>query len=350
MKAPQMDCDYDVEGSIPLGGNGEKVLTPSNNNAEFNVHRSHVSSNNVGTTMTRSQKLDSSANPKESSDSSVRVSREDGITAGKNEDDDDRNKEMEKPEEAPASLPSTSTQSSIRWLIIIGVMSASLLVGLIAGVSVAFTRDKGNTGAGGTDGAGNDDSASLLSTGNPDDLPSSDTTLGLIYNEGILRCGVAIEARGFASTNPKTGRMEGFDADLCRAVAAGIFGPDNLDDRVEFVPTSAVERWRSLQGRKSDVLALVSTHTMEREVFEVRWRNSSHGILFFLLTVFVVMFARLPHKRVTRSRSLIFTMDYNLLEFLNMSFVPTMPISLKVARKPKSAPTMGRLMLISSCR
>jgi hypothetical protein len=263
MNAPKTGINFDVEGTIPFGGNGDSVEHPSNNGNN---------SNNVGENTAGSQHFLSYANPKDSSDSSVRVRRVDIFTGVDDEDQGDYSKEIEKPEEAPATPPSTTTHRSIRWMIIIGVMTVLLLVGLIAGVSLALSRDHGNPSANVADGQ---TEGSSSGTGNPDDVPTSDTTLGRIYNEGILRCGIGIEYIGFSSTNPKTGRMEGFDADLCRAVAAGIFGPDNIDARVEFVPISTVERWSSLHDRKYDVLAQVSTHTMEREVMEV---NSSHGI------------------------------------------------------------------------
>jgi hypothetical protein len=267
MNAPKTGINFDVEGTIPFGANGDSVEHPCNNGNN---------SNNVEKSSAGSQNLVSYAHPKESSDSSVRVTRVDIFTGVDDEDHDDYNKEIEKPEEAPASRPSATTPRSIRWMIIIGVMTVLLLVGLIAGVSLALTRDNGNPSANVLDG---ETEGSSSGTGNPDDVPTSDTTLGRIYNEGILRCGVGIEYIGFSSTNPKTGRMEGFDADLCRAVAAGIFGPDNIDDRVEFVPISTIDRWSSLHDKKYDVLAQVSTHTMEREVMEVRWRNSSHCLL-----------------------------------------------------------------------
>jgi hypothetical protein len=312
LNAPQTDSDFDVEGTIPFGGIGDSVENPSNNSRELNLHRSHGSNftnnnnnnSNVGTATAGSANLVSLASPKESSDSSARVGIRQGeaITGGKDDkDNDENNKEIKDPEEAPAGRPSTTTRRSIRWLIIIGVMSVLLLVGLIVAVSLALTRGNGDpsteestNGTDGENGAGSDGSTSSSGTGNPDEVPSSDATLGRIYNEGILRCGVPVDQRGFAITNPETGRMEGFDADLCRAVAAGIFGPDNIDDRVEFVPISAFERWSALQDRTYDVLARTTTHTMEREVLEVRWRNIYMDInfgnkKFLLLTVFVAL-------------------------------------------------------------
>jgi Bacterial extracellular solute-binding proteins, family 3 len=291
LNAPQTDSDFDVEGSMPFGGIGDKIENPTTS-TEFNLHGSHGSNHNVipnqigttttTTTTTGSQNLVSLANFKDSS-ARTGIKRGESITGGKNRDDE--NKVITEPEEEAPNTTSTTTRRSIRWLIIIGIMSVLLLVGLIVAVSLALTRDdndpsadsSSNGGADSDKNGGDTSGSSSGSNSNLNDVPSSDTTLGLIYKEGILRCGVPVEQRGFASVNTTTGRMEGFDADLCRAVAAGIFGTDNLDDRVEFVPVSAFERWSSLQERKYDVLARTTTHTMEREVLEVRKKKiSSH--------------------------------------------------------------------------
>jgi hypothetical protein len=300
LNAPQTDSDCDVEGSMPFGGIGERIENPCSS-VEFNLHGVHGSSNNLTdnnlgtkptiTTRAESQNLVSLARPQYSS-ARTSVGRDETITVSK--DVDDEKKVTQELEEAPDGRPSTTNRRSIRWLIVIGVVSVLLLVGLIVTVSVALTRDNDDRSAdasnGGTDGnSGAGDSSS--GGENPNEGPTSDTTLGRIYSEGILRCGVPVEQRGFASVNTKTGRMEGFDADLCRAVAAGIFGPDNLDDRVEFVPVSAFERWSFLQDRKYDVLARTTTHTMEREVLEVRMERPflMDLDLFVLLTVFVIL-------------------------------------------------------------
>jgi hypothetical protein len=360
LNAPQTDSDFDVEGSMPFGGIGDKIENP-NTSSEFNLHGSYGSNNvakhDVGTTMAGSSNLVSLANLKDSS-ARVGIGRGEAITGDKNEDDD--NIVMKEPVEAAGGRPSTTTRRSIRWLIVIGVLSVLLLVGLIAAVSVALTRDNESASTDASNGETNDDNSSendgsdsSSGTVNPDERPSPDTTLGRIYNEGILRCGVPVEQRGFASTNTKTGRMEGFDADLCRAVAAGIFGPDNLDDRVEFVPVSAFERWGSLQDKKYDVLARTTTHTMEREVLEVR-RNCSCGfgleieVLSFDSLSCSLAFFSLPLLRVTHSRSPIFTMGYNLLEFLNTSIARMMPMSRRHVPKPKFVSSMERLISKSS--
>ncbi|KAL3917910.1 MAG: hypothetical protein SGARI_007597 [Bacillariaceae sp.] len=174
------------------------------------------------------------------------------------------------------------SRRSLKWLIGIGVASVLLLVGLIVAVSVALTSGNNsssdasasNPGSGNTGGTGGGNLApgeTLPPLEGGDMGPDPDTTLGRIYNEGILRCGVPVEQPGFAKINTDTDRMEGFDADLCRAVAAGIFGPDNLEYRIEFMPVTAFDRFQDLHDGTFDVLARTTTHTMEREVLERSW-------------------------------------------------------------------------------
>ena len=59
----------------------------------------------------------------------------------------------------------------------------------------------------------------------------------------------------------------------CRAVAAGIFGIERYlaDDQelVEFVALEAAERFEKLDDGTVDVLLAITTHTMDRAVFEV---------------------------------------------------------------------------------
>ncbi|KAL3916111.1 MAG: hypothetical protein SGARI_008028, partial [Bacillariaceae sp.] len=178
----------------------------------------------------------------------------------------------------------------MKWMIIIGVVSLLLLTGLIVAVSVALTSgnrnnnnsDSSSTESSATGGGGDGEGGTTPGQGNggagpgntfapldPNgDAPSLDTTLGRIYNEGVLRCGVPADQPGFAYRNPDTDRMEGFDADLCRAVASAIFGPENLEYRIEFTPVTAFDRFQDLSDGKFDVLSRTTTHTMEREVLE----------------------------------------------------------------------------------
>ena len=76
-------------------------------------------------------------------------------------------------------------------------------------------------------------------------------TLETVKQRGKLVCGVSLATPGFAAPNDQ-GRMEGFDADICRAVAAAVFGDG---DKVEYVPTNNNTRFQALQSGEIDVLS-----------------------------------------------------------------------------------------------
>jgi len=104
------------------------------------------------------------------------------------------------------------------------------------------------------------------------ELDVGPNTLSTIERRGRLICGVST-LRGFASKN-KEGIWEGFEVDLCRAVAAGIFGKDKFHNRqtepVDFVPLAAGERFSSLNDKTIDLLVAMTSQNIERSLHEVR--------------------------------------------------------------------------------
>ena len=87
-------------------------------------------------------------------------------------------------------------------------------------------------------------------------------TLDDVKARGNLICGVSTGVVGFAAPND-AGRWEGFDVEMCRAVAAAIF---NDQDAVSFVPTTSSERFTVLQSGEVDMLARNTTWTFSRDV------------------------------------------------------------------------------------
>ncbi len=86
-------------------------------------------------------------------------------------------------------------------------------------------------------------------------------TLQAVRDRGSLRCGVSTVAVGFAEPQDD-GSFNGFDADYCRALAAAIFGDANA---VEFVGTTAAERFTVLANGGVDVLFRTTTWTQSRD-------------------------------------------------------------------------------------
>ncbi len=86
-------------------------------------------------------------------------------------------------------------------------------------------------------------------------------TLDETKARGHVRCGVSQGLPGFSNTDDK-GNWTGLDVDLCRAIAAAIFGDPS---KVKFTPLSAKERFTALQSGEVDVLSRNTTWTMTRD-------------------------------------------------------------------------------------
>ncbi len=87
-------------------------------------------------------------------------------------------------------------------------------------------------------------------------------TLDDIKAKGYVQCGVSTGVPGFEAPDDK-GEWAGFDVDICRAVAAGIFGDKT---KVKFTPTTAKSRFPALQSGEVDLLSRVTTWTFDRDV------------------------------------------------------------------------------------
>ncbi|MBR1120270.1 amino acid ABC transporter substrate-binding protein [Bradyrhizobium lablabi] len=86
-------------------------------------------------------------------------------------------------------------------------------------------------------------------------------TLKAVKERGALNCGVGQGLLGFSSQDDKN-NWTGLDVDVCRAMAAAIFGDPA---KVTFVPLDASSRFTALQSNGIDVLSRNSTWTMSRE-------------------------------------------------------------------------------------
>lgn len=87
-------------------------------------------------------------------------------------------------------------------------------------------------------------------------------TLDDVKARGKLNCGVTTGLVGFAAPDAN-GVWEGFDVDVCRAVAAAVLGDATA---VEFVPTTGKTRFTALASGEIDMLARNTTWTFSRDV------------------------------------------------------------------------------------
>jgi general L-amino acid transport system substrate-binding protein len=88
-------------------------------------------------------------------------------------------------------------------------------------------------------------------------------TLADTKARGHVRCGVSQGLPGFSNPD-ENGNWTGIDVDVCRAVAAAIFGKGGAD-KVEYFPTSAKERFTKLTAGEYDILSRNTTWTLSRD-------------------------------------------------------------------------------------
>jgi len=94
------------------------------------------------------------------------------------------------------------------------------------------------------------------------------STLENVVKRGSVRCSVTAGTPGFSLPN-NDGKYVGLDVDVCRAVAAAIFGDP---EKVTFIPLTAASRFTALQSGEIDILLNTTTWTLGRE--------ATNGILF----------------------------------------------------------------------
>ncbi|MBN8897572.1 MAG: amino acid ABC transporter substrate-binding protein [Rhodospirillales bacterium] len=87
-------------------------------------------------------------------------------------------------------------------------------------------------------------------------------TLDTVRARGAVSCGVNVGLGGFSMPDSQ-GVWRGLDVDVCRAVAAAVFGDAT---KVKYVPTTGTSRFTALQSGEIDILSRNTTLTFVRDV------------------------------------------------------------------------------------
>jgi general L-amino acid transport system substrate-binding protein len=90
---------------------------------------------------------------------------------------------------------------------------------------------------------------------------ASASTLSDVKAKGFVQCGVNSALLGFSQPDA-SGNYAGFDVDLCKAVAAAVFGDVT---KVKYTPLSAKDRFTALQSGEIDLLSRNTTWTINRD-------------------------------------------------------------------------------------
>jgi len=86
-------------------------------------------------------------------------------------------------------------------------------------------------------------------------------TLQTVRERGVLQCGVTTGFAGFSAPDSQ-GNWQGLDVDMCRAVAAAVFGDAS---KFKAVPLNSQQRFTALQSGEIDMLARNTTVTQQRD-------------------------------------------------------------------------------------
>src|SRR5215212_136534 len=91
--------------------------------------------------------------------------------------------------------------------------------------------------------------------------PQAGPTLDKVKQAGTLVCGVNTGLAGFSQPDSQGG-YAGLDIDICKAIAAAIFGDS---EKVKYVPLTAQQRFTALQSGEVDILSRNTTWTLQRD-------------------------------------------------------------------------------------
>jgi general L-amino acid transport system substrate-binding protein len=86
-------------------------------------------------------------------------------------------------------------------------------------------------------------------------------TLDVVKERGVVLCGVTTGFAGFSAPDDK-GVWRGLDVDMCRGVAAAVFGDAG---KFKAVPLNSQQRFTALQSGEIDLLARNTTVTQQRD-------------------------------------------------------------------------------------
>ncbi|MFN0029052.1 MAG: glutamate ABC transporter substrate-binding protein [Acidimicrobiales bacterium] len=113
----------------------------------------------------------------------------------------------------------------------------------------------------------------------PDPLPPpgqmpAGSYMAEIQRRGTLIVGTSIDTKLFAAINPETNKIEGFDIDMARLVAAAIFGPKDLDQRLDLQGITYAQRIPKVRSGEVDLVA----HTMTINC--ARWQQVAFSSVY----------------------------------------------------------------------
>jgi len=171
-------------------------------------------------------------------------------------------------------------------------------------------------------------------------------TFDAVKARGELICGVHTGLYGFGAPDDK-GVWKGLDIDMCRAVAAAVFGDAN---KVKYVPLSAQARLTALQSGEIDMLSRNTTWTLTRD--------TANGLNFTVTTYYDGQGFMVPKKLGLKSALELdgatvcvqtgTTTEVNLADFFRANNMKFTPVTIEKYEEVTAAYLAGRCDAITS--
>ena len=171
-------------------------------------------------------------------------------------------------------------------------------------------------------------------------MAQTPSTLDAVKAKGYVQCGVNVGLAGFSQPDSK-GAWKGLDVDLCRAVAAAVFGDAS---KVRYTPTTAQQRFTALQSGEVDILSRNTTWTVTRD--------TSLGLNFVGVNYYDGQGFMVPKKlNVTSAKQLKgaticvqpgTTTELNLSDYFRSNSMPFKPVVIEKLEEVQNAYFAGR--------
>ena len=171
-------------------------------------------------------------------------------------------------------------------------------------------------------------------------------TLDQVRQRAQLACGVSTGVIGFSATDSQ-GRWNGMDVDICRAIAAAMFGDAT---KVRFQPLSIQQRFTAVQSGEVDVLSRNTTVSMSRDV--------GLGLEFPVIAFYDGQGFMVPRRlNVTNARQLNgasvciqtgTTTELNLADWARTNRIQLQPVVIESTEQMRSSYYAGRCDLYTT--
>jgi len=171
-------------------------------------------------------------------------------------------------------------------------------------------------------------------------------TFDAVKERGEVICGVHTGLYGFGAPDEK-GNWTGLDIDMCRAVAAAVFGDAT---KVKYVPLSAQARLTALQSGEVDILSRNTTWTLSRDTanglnFTVTTYYDGQG---FMVKKDLDLKSALELEGATICVQTGTTTEVNLADYFRANNMKFTPVTIEKYEEVTAAYLSGRCDAITS--